>query len=143
MTNIYTKHDCLEELRKADLKITPARLGVLEALENSSTPLDVASIVSYLKKQKIKADIVTVFRIMNSFLEKGLVQPIQFNEGKLRYEHSLGSDHHHFLCESCGGIEDISDCHIDDLEKEINNKKGLIIKRHSLEFFGVCKSCQL
>ncbi len=136
-------HDCKVELKNANLKITPARLGVLKVLENAETPLDIATITSYLKKQKIKADKVTVFRIINAFTEKGIVKSIHFNEGRLRFEHAGAADHHHFICEKCGHIEDISDCHIDQLEKEINNKKGLLIKRHSLEFFGICKSCQL
>ncbi|HUQ85320.1 MAG TPA: Fur family transcriptional regulator [Candidatus Limnocylindrales bacterium] len=142
MTNTI-KHDCTQELRDADLKITPARLGVLSALENSNKPQDISDITTYLKKNSVKADQVTVFRIINAFTEKGLARPIQFNEGKLRYEQASASDHHHFICENCGDIEDISDCHIDDLEKNINNKKGLLIKRHSLEFFGLCKLCQL
>lgn len=136
-------HNCKEELRTADLKVTPARLGVLEALEQSDTPIDISSVIDYLEEKNIKADKVTVFRIINSLTEKGIAKPIQFNEGKLRYEHVAKSDHHHFICEKCGIIEDISDCNTDELEKNIAAKKGLLIKRHSLEFFGICKSCQL
>src|SRR5215203_4418346 len=98
MTNLI--HDCSEELRKADLKITPARLGVLEALEKSNDPQDIQSILIYLKKNNIKADKVTVFRIINALKDKGLARPVQLNEGRLRYEHLLGADHHHFICES-------------------------------------------
>ena len=136
-------HDCKEELKNADLKVTPARLGVLEALESAETPLDIATVTEYLKKQKIKADKVTVFRIINALTDKGITKVIHFNEGKLRFEHAGAADHHHFICERCGYIEDISDCRIDQLEKEINNKKELLIKRHSLEFFGLCQLCQL
>jgi Fur family transcriptional regulator, ferric uptake regulator len=138
----YTQHNCITELRTADLKVTPARLGVLDVLEKASTPLDVATIVAYLQKRAVKADKVTVFRIIHALTEKGLIMPIQLGEGKFRYEHMAKADHHHFICESCSVIEDISDCKIDELQKEIQIKKGLLIKRHSLEFFGVCKSCQ-
>ena len=136
------KHNCTEELRDADLKVTPARLGILNALEKSDMPLDVTSIITTLKKSKVKADKVTVFRIMHALTEKGLVKPIQLYEGKLRYEYAMKSEHHHFVCEQCGKIEDISDCHIGKLEKEITQKKGLLVKRHSLEFFGLCTNCQ-
>jgi len=135
------KHDCQQELHTAALKVTPARLGVLAALEHTDTPLDVNEIIDYLKHHSIQADKVTVFRIMNSLTEKGLIVPIQLNESKLRYEHAAKADHHHFVCEQCGNIEDISDCNIFLLEKDIQRKKGLIIKRHSLEFFGICKNC--
>jgi|SRR3989344_3343777 len=136
------KHDCKEELRDVDLKVTPARLGILAALEHTSKPLDVASLISYLDQQDIKVDKVTVFRIMNILSEKGLVTPIQLGEGKFRYEHSAKADHHHFICERCGAIQDISDCNIEVLEHHIQQKKGLLVKRHSLEFYGICKNCQ-
>lgn len=137
-----TEHDCREELKEVDLKVTPARLGVLAALEQSETPLDVSNLIQYLKAKKIKADKVTVFRIMNALTGKGIVIPIQFNEGKLRYESTAKADHHHFICENCARIEDISDCNISELEKNISQKKGLLIKHHSLEFFGLCANCQ-
>lgn len=135
-------HDCKIELKNVHLKVTPARLGVLEVLENATHPLDIASISHYLDQQQIKVDQATIFRIMNIFADKGLVVPVQFNEGKFRYEYGPRADHHHFICENCGTIEDISDCLIDDLEKEIRSKKKLLIKHHSLEFFGLCQNCQ-
>ena len=139
---IQQNHNCEKELRGADLKVTPARLGVLAALEETDTPLDVSSVIDYLRKQNIKADKVTVFRILNALTDKELVTPIQLGEGKFRYEHSAKADHHHFICKNCGGITDISDCNVDELLSEIQQKKGLIIKRHSLEFFGICQNCQ-
>lgn len=135
-------HDCKTELRDVDLRVTPARLGVLSALENTNTPLDVTDLINYLEKQDIKVDRVTVFRIINILLDKGLVKPIQFNEGKLRYEHISKADHHHFICENCGEIEDISQCNVELIEKDLQKKKGLLINHHSLEFFGLCQRCQ-
>lgn len=136
------KHDCIQELRSANLKATPARLGILAALEQTDMPLDVSSLIAYLRKQQVKADKVTVFRIINALTDKGLVTPIQLGEGKFRYEHSAKPDHHHFICERCNSITGISDCNVDTLQKDIQKKKRFLIKRHSLEFFGVCALCQ-
>lgn len=134
-------HDCSTELKNVRLKVTPARLGVLAALEQTNTPLDVSSIIDYLKKRNIKADKVTVFRIINRLTKEGIITPIQFGEGKFRYEHSERGDHHHFVCENCGNIIDVSDCNINKLQKTLQ-KKGLLINRHSLEFFGLCGDCR-
>jgi Fur family transcriptional regulator, ferric uptake regulator len=139
ITNI---HDCKDELRNASLKATPARLAVLKLFEITDKPIDVGEIIDYLKQNNIKADPVTAFRIINLFTQKGLTRQISLNEGKFRYELAGNAEHHHFICESCGAIEDISDCNIDTVEKEIEQKKGLLVKRHSLEFFGLCKNCQ-
>ena len=135
-------HDCGNELKQVNLKVTPIRLAILKALENHENPTDVKFIFEYLKRNRIKADQATVFRILKSLTSKSLIKTIHLNESKLRYEPSSRPDHHHFVCEKCGAIEDVSDCNIFQIEKEIRRKKGVIINRHSLEFFGLCKDCQ-
>jgi len=140
---IKALHNCSEELRQVELKITPARLAVLDILEKTDKPIDIATIIDYLETNNIKADPATVFRIINSFTDKGITKQIQLNEGKFRYEHASKKDHHHLICEKCGDLEDVSDNFISDIEKEIQRKKKFLIKRHSLEFFGICKKCQL
>lgn len=135
-------HDCSKELNELNLKATPTRLAVLKLLENSKEPMDVAAIIEFLKKNKVKADPTTIFRIVNLLTQKGILKKVRFNEDKSRYEYGLRNDHHHLICQDCGEIEDISDCPIDLLEKEISKRKKFVIKTHSLEFFGICKNCQ-
>lgn len=138
---MLTVHDCKRELKDAALKVTPARLAVLEYLENTVTPLSADRIIDHIQDEHIDVDQATIYRILEIFVKKGLLRRLEFQEGKYRYE-KFGEEHHHLICESCGKIEDISDCNIADLEKEIGKKKGFLVKRHSLEFFGVCSSCQ-
>lgn len=140
--NMMVKHDCASELHGMGLRATPARLALVNLLEEADKPLDVASMIEFLQKKNIKADPATVFRIVNMFVGKGLIRQIQFNEGKFRYELAARGNHHHFICENCGAIEDIADCNIETLERTLQSKKGLLVKRHSLEFFGFCRACQ-
>lgn len=136
------KHDCKLELNNVDLRATPARLAVMQLLEKAEIPVDVQMIQSYLGEAHIDTDPATVFRIMNMFMEKGLVKQISFNEGKFRYELASKPDHHHLICHSCGKVEDVSDCAIADLEEDIRHKKGFVVSSHSLEFYGFCSVCQ-
>lgn len=142
MLNFLKQHSCKEELKKFKLKATPARLAVMAFLEKASEPVDVSSIISNLKEQGIEADPATVFRMMNDFLEKGVTKQIRFEEGKLRYELANKGDHHHLICESCGKIESVSDTVVPEMEEDIKKKHKFLVKRHSLEFFGLCKDCQ-
>lgn len=128
-------------LQEASLKITNARKVALHFLEKEARPVDAEEILQHLRKHNLETDRATVYRMLETFLEKGIVYRLEFGEGKFRYE-LAGTDHHHLICENCGRIEDISDCGIDGWEKEIKKKKGFQVKRHSLEFFGVCKLCQ-
>lgn len=142
MTTANINHDCKDELNQAELRATPARIAVMKLLETAQAPVDVNMIMDYLEGKRIKTDPATVFRIINSFTQKGITKQISFNEGKARYELSAKEDHHHLICEGCGSIEDISDCAIPELEKDIQKKKGFQVKSHSLEFYGICASCQ-
>lgn len=135
------KHDCKDELHNAKLRVTPARLGVLAMLEQADVPVDASMITDYLKKQKIAADEVTVFRILNTFTDKGITKPIQLNEGKLRYEYANKAAHHHFICEKCKTIADVEGCTVETLERQIEESIGGKVTRHSLEFFGLCRRC--
>lgn len=142
MFNLINNHDCKDELKRVDVKITPVRLFAMKFFESAKQPVDVAQILSYFKNNNIKADPATIFRMVNVFVEKGILKRIDFGEGKTRYELSNKGDHHHLICTSCGHIESVEDSHMSNFEAEIKNNKGFIVKSHSLEFFGICLNCQ-
>jgi Fe2+ or Zn2+ uptake regulation protein len=137
-----SKHNCKNELNEVNLRATPARLQLMYLLETTDKPLDVQSMIDYLKEKNVRTDPATVFRIVNMFTEKGLTKQIQFQEGKFRYELASKADHHHLVCTRCGSIQDMSDCNIDVLENHIEKKKNFKVTSHSLEFFGICADCQ-
>lgn len=142
MVTQQPQHDCRDELNALNLRATTARIALMTLLESAKKPVDVQTMIEFLKKEDIQTDPATVFRIVNMFTEKGLLKPIQLNEGKFRYELTSKEDHHHLVCENCGEIEDISDCNISALEKDIEKKKKFKVTSHSLEFFGICADCQ-
>lgn len=141
MVTQQPQHDCRDELNALNLRATTARIALMTLLESAKKPVDVQTMIEFLKKEDIQTDPATVFRIVNMFTEKGLLKPIQLNEGKFRYELTSKEDHHHLVCENCGEIEDISDCNISALEKDIEKKKEFKVTSHSLEFFGICSDC--
>lgn len=129
-------------LQQAALKSTSARLAILRFLDEASVPQTADEIFAHLQEEHPEGtDRATVYRILDTFYKKGLIQRLEFSEGKYRFE-LAGEDHHHLICERCGKIEDISDCGIAMWEDEIQQKKQFQIKRHALEFYGVCQSCQ-
>lgn len=125
-------------LKEKGLKITTARIAVLDLLESENNPVDALTIVEKLSNQ---ADQATVYRILEILTKKDIVNKLEFGEGKYRYE--IEKDHHHHLvCSNCGKIEDIEIDLSNEFSKEINKKKGFLVKSHSLEFFGLCRLCQ-
>ncbi len=120
------------------LKNTPSRLAILSALKEKSYPLDVMQIFELTKD---KTDLATVYRTLETFYDNGLINKLEFGEGKYRYE-IKGKDHHHLICRGCRKIEDVEDKFMNDWESEIKTKRGFLVSSHSLEFFGLCRDCQ-
>jgi Fur family ferric uptake transcriptional regulator len=142
MFNFKNKHDCKAELQEASLKATPIRIAVLKFLESTAQPVDAQTIINYLKKEKINADPATIFRMMNDFSQKGITKEVRLEKGKVHYELTSKGDHHHLICEKCGKIEPVEDNFVPQMEKELQKTHQFLIKRHSLEFFGLCSDCQ-
>jgi Fur family ferric uptake transcriptional regulator len=84
---------------------------------------------------------VTVYRIMDYLYQNGIVDKMEFGEGKYRYEIKK-NHHHHLICTNCGKIEEVEGDFLKKLEEEIYKTKRFKVKNHSLEFFGLCKDCQ-
>ena len=135
-------HDCRQELKSFSLKATPARLAILELLEHTDLPLDVATMREFLKEKNIKTDQATVFRIVGLFTNRGLTRQIELQEGKARYELTTLPHHHHTICTSCGRVQDIGHCEVKDIEKKASDHLGFKTENHQVELFGLCANCQ-
>lgn len=129
-------------LNNHDLRATPTRLAIVGFLDSSREPAGVRTIIQFLASERMKTDPATVFRIMNVFTKKGITIQVQFHDGKARYELVGKGDHHHLICEHCGKIEDIYNCTIPRLEEDIRKKNHFFVRKHVLEFFGICSDCQ-
>lgn len=138
MTNANYSHILIEVKLTAGLKNTPSRLAVLSVLKEKNNPLDVLQIFELTKD---KTDLATVYRTLETFLNNGLINRLEFGEGKYRYEIKR-KDHHHLICRACERIEDVEDKFMNKWENEIKVERGFLVSNHSLEFFGVCKQCQ-
>lgn len=125
----------------AKIKKTSARLAVTDYFYNVEYPVDAKDILDFLRSKNLKTNKTTVYRIIDYLYQNGLLEKIEFGDGKFRYEMKKG-DHHHLICDKCDRIEDITDNFIESFEEEILNKRGFQVKKHSLEFFGICKNCQ-
>lgn len=134
------KKETEQILKSLKLKITPARVAVLELLSISDKPLSVEDIYKKLARKDINN--VTVYRTLASFKEKGLVKEVYLNKDFVSYE-LAAHHHHHIVCNGCGDIEDIDLCLDNQTVSGITkqSKKFSSIEDHSLEFFGTCKKC--
>lgn len=127
-----------DKLRSNSLKITPARLEVLDILTHTKKPISINDISKKLKD----TDLATLYRTFETLKELGLATQVDFQHGHAHYELATREHHHHLVCQKCGKVVDISKCDTTTLEKQaLKISKFAKINAHSLEFFGICKSC--
>lgn len=127
-------------LKQNKLKVTRARVAILELFEKSVKPLSVDMIERTIKSKTINQ--VTIYRTLESFCKLGIISRVDLRQGAVCYE-LVGEHHHHIVCTSCGVIEDFESCEIEKTSKKIlaKSKKFKKIEDHSFELFGVCLSC--
>ncbi len=110
---------------------------LVSLLEKSEYPISVPEILS-----KISANKTTIYRELENFISDGLINEVDFGDGKKRYESNAHGHHHHLVCINCGKIEDV-ELEEKEILKNINNKSHFLIEKHSMEFFGKCTNCQI
>lgn len=133
------KHDFRAMLRDAGLKAMPARLSVLDALSKGHRPMDAEDV---REATKGKIDLVTVYRTLRSLQKAGIAKRVDLRRASAYYE-LQEHHHHHMVCTSCGAVERFDMCHVGKVSKEALKGSSMFekITEHSLELFGLCKSC--
>jgi len=141
MNNIETE-SYQNLLVKNGLKKTGARLQVLDVLSHRNS----ATSQPYLEN-KIGKDIdrVTLYRILKTFEEKGIIHRVLDKQGTANYAlctSSCSENHHHdehvhFNCNNCLRVYCLDDVKIPPLKIE----KGFKIEDMNLIVSGICKDC--
>lgn len=126
-------------LQDSKLKLTNGRISVMKVLFSSKKPLSIEEI-----KGKVgDVDQSTLYRMLNTFVEKGIIYQTDFRNGKAYFEYQ-NTHHHHMVCTKCGDIEEVDVCVESQVPKvEKGLKKFSKVKNHILEFFGVCNKCSV
>lgn len=137
----------LTEIKSNSLRVTKARTAVAEILlRNDSTYLSAEDIFQKIMKKKgIKCDQVSVYRVLTTFEEIGIVKKSDFHNQASRYilnksEAKASKHEHYFKCIKCLKIEPFSDCFISKKEKELE-ANGYRNLHHHLEITGLCPTC--
>lgn len=126
-------------MTKIGKRFTKPRKAIFHALTNFEKPVTIKEIYHFLKNS---IDLASIYRTLDLMKQSAVVNEIEFGDGKKRYELVTGKNHHHHLvCENCGDVTDI-EMKEEQLLNKIKTKNDFRIKRHELEFFGLCQNCQ-
>lgn len=108
--------DVIKILAEHDLKVTPQRIAVLEVILGLEHHPSAEDIVDYTRLNFPHVPIGTVYKILDTFVEKGIVKRVKTDGDTMRYD-AVKEKHHHLYCTDSDRIEDYYD---DDLSKILN-----------------------
>jgi len=126
------------DLKDSNLKVTPQRIAVLEALNNLKEHPTADKIKEYVVKNHPNIAVGTIYKTLETFVEKGLVKKVKTEKDVMRYDAIL-ENHHHLYCEDTERIEDFFDDDLNNmLEKYFEKKKipNFKVKDIKLQIIG-------
>jgi len=135
--------DYSDLLESSGLGYTPNRHRVLEVVGNNSGPLSAQQIFETLSRTD-NINRVTVYRILDVLVDKGLVERIR--GGGRSFVYGLAPNrnhpaHPHFYCKHCGNLECLNPHSLDvDLQAMQRTFPG-VIENVEVRVDGVCKNC--
>lgn len=138
----YSKQDIETMIKEAGLRVTSHRVTILATVAKVKQPVTVYELLDTLRKKE-DVDQATVYRNLSSLHEVGLLRRLDFNHGHAHYELETGRASHQLVCHTCETIEKIEGISVDDAVKKMlkKSKKFKNTTTHSIEIYGLCKTC--
>ncbi len=138
--------DLQEKFREHQYKLTSQRKIVLQVfLDHQDEHLSAEDVHSMLRQQSAEIGLATVYRTLELLSELGVLQKMDFGDGRSRYEineTNTPHHHHHLICVACGKVKEFEGDLLETLETVIARKSNFIIVDHQVKFYGYCQECQ-
>ncbi|MEY3334672.1 MAG: Fur family transcriptional regulator [Cuspidothrix sp.] len=132
-------NDIIKTLKNKGLRVTPQRFGVYANLLARKDHPTVDQILRDLNQEAPTSSQATVYAALQALREVGLVREVLLEEGICRYDANVAS-HHHFRCNCCGAIEDITWNTFPSIDIS-QLREGLKVERYEVTVEGTCDRC--
>lgn len=130
-----------DELRRAGLRVTAARVALLEVVR-AGDHLGVEAIAERVRDRVGHISLQAVYDALNALTAAGLVRKIEPAGSPARYEGRVGDNHHHVACRSCGAVADV-DCATGAAPcLTASEDHGYVIDEAEVIYWGLCPSCR-
>ena len=117
------------------LRMTEQRRVVARALEQSDDHPDVEELHRRALEIDAKISIATVYRTVKLFEESGILERLDFRDGRSRYEDAEREHHDHLIDLSTGEVVEFVDEEIERLQRRVAEKLGYELVDHRLELY--------
>jgi Fur family transcriptional regulator, ferric uptake regulator len=88
--------------------------------------------------------LASVYRVLETLAQQGLVQRLDLGDGVTRFEPArTGEDHHHHLvCDGCGKVESFADARLETVIRDVEQRSGYDVAAHDVLLRGACGACR-
>ncbi len=129
-----------EELRGVGLRVTAARVALLETVRNGDH-LGVEAIASGVRDRVGHVSLQAVYEALHALTAARLVRRIEPAGSPARFEGRVGDNHHHVVCRSCGVVADV-DCATGEAPcLTASDDHGFSIDEAEVIYWGLCAAC--
>ena len=134
-----TNQTIIERCEAAGLRMTGQRRVVAQVLQESDDHPDVEELYARASKVDAGISLATVYRTVKLFEETGILERLEFGDGRSRYEDAEREHHDHLIDINTGAVIEFVDPEIEALQEKIAAKLGYELRGHKLELYGVPK----
>jgi Fur family ferric uptake transcriptional regulator len=134
--------DIINRLGEQGYRLTPQRMMVLTAIENSDNHISAEEIYAQVVKKYPHLNISTVYRTLELLHRLGLVTQTDLGGGRVRYHPADKGHHHHLVCQECGKVIDLDESVLDHLKMVLRRDYKFEPDIRHLAFFGLCDDCR-
>ena len=129
-----------DELRGAGLRVTAARVALLETVRDGDH-LGVEAIAAGVRDRIGHVSLQAVYEALHALTTAGLLRRIEPVGSPARFEGRVGDNHHHVVCRSCGVVADV-DCAVGEAPcLTASGEHGFSIDEAEVVYWGLCPSC--
>ncbi|SFM23969.1 manganese uptake regulator, Fur family [Shimia aestuarii] len=127
----------LERCEAKGLRMTEQRRTIAGVLQESRDHPDVEELYARASSRDSGISLATVYRTVKLFEEAGILDKLEFGDGRARYEDAEREHHDHLIDINSGEVIEFVDPEIEALQEKIAEKLGYRLKGHKLELYGV------
>lgn len=133
--------DIIGKLSEQGYRLTPQRMMVLLAIENSDNHISADEIYAQVVAKYPHVNISTVYRTLELLKRLGLVTETDLGGGRVRYHPTEKGHHHHLVCQECGAIIDLDESLLSPLKDTLLREYTFDADLRHLGIFGRCSQC--
>lgn len=124
---------CLEK----NMRMTEQRRVIARVLSTANDHPDVEELHRRAHAVDPHISIATVYRTVRLFEEAGIIDRLDFRDGRSRYEEHSDDHHDHLIDMKTGKVVEFVDEEIEALQVAIARKLGYKLVDHRLELYGM------